>query len=134
MLHLQTTIDLPARVWDVLTDFAAYLQWNPFITFADGDWAVDNTVAVLVGGMPLEPKVLAFDPGRELRWKGTLLFNIVFGGEHYFLLTDNGDGTTRLAHGEYFSGLLAIVFRRKLETDIKAGFEEMNEALRQRLG
>jgi hypothetical protein len=74
MLHLQTTIDLPAppaRVWDVLTDFAAYPQWNPFITFADGDWAVDNTVAVLVGGMPLEPKVLAFDPGRELRWKGT---------------------------------------------------------------
>ena len=83
----------------------AYPDWNPFITRASGDWAVGNTVAVTAGGMDFKPKVLAFTPNRELRWKGKLLFNGLFDGEHYFLLTDNGDGTTGLEHGEYFSGL-----------------------------
>lgn len=136
MLHITTTIDLPAppeRVWAILTDFAAYPEWNPFVTRAEGDWAVGNTVAITAGGMDFKPKVLAFDAGRELRWKGKLLFNGLFDGEHYFLLTDNGDGTTSLEHGEYFSGLLVPAFRRKLEGDTKAGFEGMNEALAERV-
>lgn len=136
MLHITTTIHLPAppeKVWAILTDFAAYPDWNPFITRASGDWAVGNTVAITAGGMAFKPKVLAFDPSRELRWKGKLLFNGIFDGEHYFLLTDKGDGTTQLEHGEYFSGLLVPAFRRKLETETKAGFEGMNEALKERL-
>lgn len=92
-----------------------------------------NTVAITAGGMAFKPEVLAFDPGRELRWKGKLLFNGIFSGEHYFLLTDNGDETTTLEHGEVFSGLLVPAFRRKLETDTKAGFERMNEALARKL-
>ena len=34
MLAISTAIDIDApaaRVWDVLTDFAAYPRWNPFI-------------------------------------------------------------------------------------------------------
>lgn len=136
MLNIQTSIQLPAapeKVWSVLTDFSAYQDWNPFITQASGDWAVGNTVAITAGGMAFKPKVLAFASGQELRWKGKLLFNGIFDGEHYFLLTDNGDGTTKLEHGENFSGLLVPAFRRKLETETKAGFEDMNKALLQRL-
>jgi hypothetical protein len=136
MRHITTSINLPAppeKVWAVLTDFAAYPTWNPFITHAEGDWAVGNTVAITAGGMAFKPKVLAFDPGRELRWKGKLLFNGIFDGEHYFLLTDNGDGTTSLEHGEYFTGLLVPAFRRKLEGETRAGFGGMNEALVERL-
>lgn len=136
MLHITTTIQLPAspeRVWAVLTDFAAYPDWNPFVTRASGDWAVGNTVAITAGGMSFKPKVLAFIPNQELRWKGKLFFNGVFDGEHYFRFIDNGDGTTQLEHGEHFSGLLVPAFRKKLETDTKAGFEAMNEALRERV-
>lgn len=136
MLHLQTTIQLPAppaKVWAILTDFAAYPQWNPFITSASGDWAVGNTVALTAGGMDFKPKVLVFEPAQELRWKGKLLFNGIFDGEHYFLISDNGDGTSALEHGEYFSGLLVPAFRHKLETEVRAGFEGLNLALRERL-
>jgi hypothetical protein len=132
MLHLQTSIQLPvlpAKVWAVLTDFAAYPDWNPFITQASGDWAVGNSVAITAGGMSFKPRVLNFSAGKELRWKGKLLFNGLFDGEHYFLLTDNGDGTTTLEHGERFSGLLIPAFRKKLETETKAGFITLNEAL-----
>lgn len=137
MLHLQTVIQLPAqpvKVWAVLTDFAAYPDWNPFITRATGDWTVGNAVAVTAGGMDFKPTVLAFTPGQELRWKGKFFVNGIFDGEHYFLLTDNGDGTTEFEHGEYFSGLLVPAFRRKLETETRGGFLEMNEALLSRLG
>ncbi|WP_222706985.1 SRPBCC domain-containing protein [Neolewinella aurantiaca] len=136
MLHIQTTIQLPAppeKVWAVLTDFDSYPRWNPFVTRAEGDWAVGNTVAITAGGMDFKPKVLAFTPDRELRWKGKLLFNGIFDGEHYFLLTDNCDGTTELEHGECFTGLLVPAFRKKLETETKAGFEEMNLALLERM-
>jgi hypothetical protein len=135
MLHLTTTIDLPCspkKAWAVLTDFAAYPNWNPFITQASGDWAVGKTVEITAGGMRFQPEVLQFSAGKELRWKGKLLFNGLFDGEHYFLLTQNGDGTTTLEHGEQFSGLLIPVFSKKLKTETKAGFIAMNEALRGR--
>ncbi len=132
MLELKTTIQLavpPARVWAVLTDFAAYPDWNPFITEASGDWAVGNTVAITAGGMSFKPRVLVFSPHQELRWKGKLFFPGLFDGEHYFLLTDNGDGTTTFEHGERFTGLLVGPFRQKLKTETKEGFEKLNEAL-----
>jgi len=37
--QLRAQIDIhasPQRVWQVLTDFGAYPQWNPFMTRADG--------------------------------------------------------------------------------------------------
>lgn len=136
MLHLTTTINLPAsasEVWAVLTDFAAYPDWNPFITKAEGSWAVGKTVAITAGGMNFQPKVLNFAAGKELRWKGKLLFKGIFDGEHYFLLTEKSDGTTTLEHGEQFTGLLVSPFRKKLDTETKAGFMAMNEALRDRI-
>src|SRR5215210_9363232 len=36
-LHSEIEINAPAqRVWEVLTDFASYPQWNPFIRRASG--------------------------------------------------------------------------------------------------
>jgi len=134
--NIETDILLPAspeRVWQVLTDFQSYPSWNPFLTQASGDWAVGNTVAVTAGGMSFKPTILAFNPGQELRWLGSLLFKGVFDGEHYFQLHPAPDGKTRLVHGENFSGLLVPLFKSKLNTNTKDGFKAMNEALRDRL-
>src|SRR5262249_4977516 len=62
-------------------------------------------------GMTFKPEVLVATPNKELRWLGKLGLHGIFDGEHFFVLTTNGDGTTRLNHGERFSGALVALAR-----------------------
>jgi hypothetical protein len=46
---LNSSIDIdagPERVWQVLTDFAAYREWNPFIVSVDGSAEVGARLTV----------------------------------------------------------------------------------------
>jgi hypothetical protein len=67
----------PERVWGVLTDFAAYPQWNPFIVRAEGVPEQGHRLIVTmqpVGGraMTLHPRLVEVDGPRQLRWLGRL--------------------------------------------------------------
>jgi hypothetical protein len=69
-------------------------------------------------------------PQREFRWSGTLLFARLFQGEHFFLLEPVSPQSTRLVHGESYTGLLVPLLRRQLERPTLQGFHAMNEALK----
>lgn len=87
------------------------------------------------GGKPMsfKPRLLVFERGKELRWKGRLLAPGVFDGEHYFLLSEPSRGQVRFIHGEVFGGLLVpLVFRGDLRTGTERGFAAMNRALKAR--
>jgi len=57
----------------------------------------------------------------------------MFAGEHYFLLEPVNPGSTRLVHGERFSGLMApLIMRGQMLAATKQGFAAMNEALKKR--
>lgn len=73
----------------------------------------------------------AFRQKEEFRWKGQFLFPGLFDGEHYFRLSAKADGTTRLEHGEHFSGLLVPLFKRRLLADTEVNFRAFNEALKE---
>ena len=81
MRELTTSIEIdaaPQRVWDVLTDFASYGEWNPFIRSIVGKPDVGTRLRVRIEppdgrGMTLEPTVRSADPARELSWLGRLL-------------------------------------------------------------
>jgi uncharacterized protein YndB with AHSA1/START domain len=46
-LHSEIQIDAPAeRVWELLTDFASYPQWNPFIRNISGQPATGERLRV----------------------------------------------------------------------------------------
>lgn len=126
-----------ARVWDILTNFAAYPGWNPFITSVEGEVAVGNTIRVRLcqpGGtaMTMKPKVLAMAKNREFRWIGRLGFPGLFDGEHSFEITDHGNGSIIFTQRETFSGILVPLFAKMLDHKTIKGFEQMNEALRAR--
>lgn len=136
-LRTEVEIDAPVeRVWDVLTDIAAYHEWNPFITSIHGELAVGERLAVTLS--PPEsreasvfPRVLVCDRPRELRWLGHLWFRGLFDGEHFFQCEARAGGGTRFVHGEDFRGLLVKYAGGRL-TQVARGFVYMNQALKRR--
>jgi len=138
--HLHTEVDIDAsaeRMWAVLSDFASYPQWNPFIRSVVGvpQQGARLRIVVQPSGskvMRFSPVVLAAEAGRELRWLGRLLLPGVFDGEHRFAIELLGEGKVRFQQSERFSGILVGLLRASLDRDTKRGFEEMNQALKLR--
>lgn len=138
MKLIDTSIDIaapPSRVWEVLMDFPRHPEWNPFIASISGSIQPGESLTVQIqppgkGGMTFRPTVLAMNPEREFRWKGKLLINGLFDGEHYFRLEPLGEGT-RFHHGERFTGLLVPLLSGMLPAT-EQGFKAMNERLKER--
>jgi hypothetical protein len=133
--NIETTIKIKAsaeKIWSILTDFPKYPEWNPFVFSMEGEAKEGTSLKANIQGMKFKPLVLAAKKNQEFRWRGSLFVKGLFDGEHYFLLNENGDGTTTLIHGENFSGLLVSMFSKTLDTKTKSGFEKLNAALKQR--
>ncbi|TCD28670.1 SRPBCC domain-containing protein [Pedobacter psychrodurus] len=140
-MEIKTQIEInatPDKVWAILTDFENYRDWNPFIKSITGKPVVGNRITVSIAPpnskvMTFKPVVLIFKIDKEFRWIGKLLFKGVFDGEHKFELIDNANGTTTFNQCESFSGILVGLFKKQLETNTRAGFEQMNENLKQQV-
>ena len=136
-LELQTETIIPASikcVWQTLTCFAKYEAWNPFIPSIKGNLIVGEKLTIEIKPVGLEkqtfrPDVLKVVPQQEIRWAGVFLFSWLFRGEHYFILEPVNEHTTKLIHGEVFSGRLVKFFVKRLKGATYAGFLAMNEAL-----
>lgn len=137
MKEVRTEIEInagPEKVWKILTDFEKYYQWNPFINRIIGQAKVGGKIEIYIetpGGKNRKygPTVTKVEEGRELRWLGkSLLLN----GEHIFTIEQLQAEGVRFVHREVFDGLLASIFGKSLDTDVKLGFEEMNRALKER--
>ncbi len=70
--------------------------------------------------------------GREFRWKGHVLIPGLFDAEHYFIIEPYNENRVRFVQGEKFHGLLVPLFRGIIDK-AKRGFEEMNQALKERV-
>jgi hypothetical protein len=138
--QLRTEIEIdatPERVWQILTDFDAYPDWNPFITRISGTANVGQRLTNRMqppGGraVTFRPTVLEADPGRRLRWLGHLLVPGIFDGEHSFTIQPLGERWVRLVQEEQFRGILVPLFVRSLDRHTLAGFQELNQALKRR--
>lgn len=139
-MQLRTEIEIdapPSEVWGVLTDFERYHEWNPFIPRISGELSAGGRLDVTVAppessDFDFHPRVLAVTPDEELRWRGHLLADFLFVGEHFFQLKPTEEGKTRFVHGEDFGGILLRFFGRTLTTTAR-GFVYMNQALKRRV-
>lgn len=139
-MQLRTELEIdapPAQVWEVLTDFAAYHEWNPFITAIAGELRTGAELTVTLSppesrDATFRPRVLVCDAPRELRWRGHLFIKGLFDGEHYFKCDATTEGRTRFVHGEDFSGFFVKYVAQRL-THVARGFVYMNEALKRRV-
>ena len=125
-------------VWDTLSNFAAYPEWNPSLVEVRTELVTGARVDLTFRGsrraMQLNAEIIAARPGEELRWVGPASrpLRILFRGEHYFVIQETPDGATRFVHGERFSGLLVPFMARWLDREIAPAYDAMNRALKVR--
>jgi hypothetical protein len=114
-----------SRLWGVLTDTAAYPQWNPFVRALRGPLVVGGRIEVelQLPGRKLQsfnPRVVAMEAGRSFTWLGHLGPTGVFDGRHTFTVQPDGDGA-RLVQAERLSGILVPALRRLLGDATRSG-------------
>ncbi|MFQ5907894.1 MAG: SRPBCC family protein [Thermoplasmata archaeon] len=137
--RLNSTVDIAAsdaRVWELLTDFAAFPEWNPFIPKTSGVIEAGKRIEVVLqppGRKPttFRPKLLPVVPEREFRWLGHVGIPGIFDGEHASLIEPMGNNRVRFTQQESFPGILRP-FLGGLLRDSGRGFGAMNEALKAR--
>ncbi len=138
MKELRTEIEIQApaeRVWQLLTDFDKFPEWNPFLRWARGRIAVGERLKIFMqpsgsSGITMKPKVIRVEPLRELRWLGHLFVPGLFDGEHAFIIDALGPGRVRFVQRETFTGILVPLFTHMLDTSTQRGFLKMNGALK----
>lgn len=126
------------QVWNALIDTEAYPAWNPFITSFRGTIQKGQQVEAHIEppgqrGMTFKPIILEVSEYKSFRWLGKLFIKGLFDGEHIFEIEENQNGTTTFYQREEFSGILVRFFQKMIDVNTKAGFELMNQKLKERV-
>lgn len=127
----------PESVWRILIDFAAYDQWNPFINKIIGAPTEGSKIDLYIEtrsgkNRKYSPRITRVEEGRELRWFGKSSLPGFLNAEHIFIIEELQPERVRFIQRELFDGLLTRVFGKSVDTDIRQGFQDMNDALKKR--
>jgi hypothetical protein len=126
----------PERVWSLLVDFAAYPQWNPFVTTLEGDVreGAPLRACMSIGGkvIPARIDLSRVAPNRELAWTGGFTPRFLLHAVHAFRLEPLETGGVRLVHEEVIGGLLSPLMMWRMGKDLREQFQRLNAALKRR--
>ncbi len=130
-------IDAPVQqVWEMITDFPRYPEWNHFLLWVQGQPSVNTRIRFkfeLPRGIRVFAcaKILKVIPESELRWAGGI--RGLFRAEHYFLFEPINDKAIRFRHGEIFTGILVpLIWSLLLERGGPPVYKKMNNDLKER--
>jgi hypothetical protein len=128
----------PEKVWNVLTDFEKYPQWNPFIFRIHGAPKEGEKLEVVMqkpdsNFIVSKPTVLKVKPKQELRWLSKWGISGIFDGEHIFKIRGRGDAGVWFIQEGHFKGLFTPLFSKHLDKKIHPAFNKMNHALKKRV-
>lgn len=136
-LHAAVDIDAPAeRVWQVVSDFGRYSDWNPFIVRAAGEPRVGERLDITIAApgmkpVSFRPRVLDVEPGRLVRWKGEFKLPGLFDGRHALIVDPLDGGRSRFTTHEDVIGIL-LPFVGRVMTASQQGFDLMARAVKER--
>ena len=133
-IEIQSTSE---KVWEVLTDFDKYPEWNPLLCRAEGKLIIGEKVNLTAKSasseMNLLCTVLTVEPDRQFSWKFHVGLPILFRGEHIFKIEPIDEHRVRFIDREIFHGLLVPLQAKNLETNAKPAMIAMGKALKERV-
>ncbi len=138
---IETEIEIEGtatRVWEVLTDFNRYPEWNPFILRIAGTLQTGSRLKAVVQTphfpkITIRPVLLRVEVEHEFRWVGHWLVPKIFDGEHLFAIEPLGGSKVKFVQKELFSGLLVPLLWGRMAGNIRLGFDKMSQALKKRI-
>ncbi len=141
MPKLESRIDIQApqhQVWAVLTDFAAFPEWNPYQREVRGEAVEGRSLSLCVhesGGTERHywARVVTSAAPDLLRWQVEILSAGLLRCMHTFELIASGKGKTTVEQSIRFSGPLATLVRGRFASEMGWGVEAMGKALRERV-
>jgi hypothetical protein len=114
----------PERIWEILTSFEQYPDWNPFIQKISGELEMGGRLEVYMKNQDrlqkFTPLIQKLEDNKQLEWLGQIPLGL-FKGRHFFELEKVDAGTTRFIQGEKFSGLLSKFILQKEGSPEKRG-------------
>ncbi len=130
-------INAPAEVvWQVLTDFERYGEWNPFVVQAACDLrpggAIDMKVKLLGPAQRQVEYIHAVDPGKGFSYN---MKPFPLGGLSSFRshkIIDLGDGRSHYSSHFHLEGWMMPIVRGLMSGALLRGFSGMSDALKLR--
>ena len=127
----------PEKVWDILTKFSDYEEWNPVMTRIIGEASLGKKIEVHIHTIKgknriYHPTIIKFDINKELRWQGRSFLPGIFEGERIFEIKEISSEEISLIHLEVFRGIGVKLLGNRLDEDLQQSFEAMNIALKAR--
>ena len=140
MKTLSTDIKIrakPEKVWDILTKFSDYEEWNPVMTRIIGEANLGKKIEVHIHTIKgknriYRPTITKFDINKELRWQGRSFLPGIFEGERIFEIKEMSSEEISLIHLEVFRGIGVKLMGNRLDEDLQQSFQAMNIALKAR--
>ena len=123
----------PERIWAILTDGAAYADWDSGVDRVEGRIAPGETITVYSKASPgraFPVKVADFVPSQQMTWSGGMPLGL-FRGVRTFRLSPAGDGATRFHMREEYTGPLLPMIWRSMP-DLGPSFEQFAKGLKAR--
>jgi hypothetical protein len=140
-MRIDTAVEIDApveRVWSVLTDYARYGDWNPYLVAVEGRAEAGTTVVVDArpaeggaAGLRYPVDVVEVEAPHLMRWMGGLADRTQFEGDHRWELRPAAAGRTHLRHWEELAGTLAAQIMGD-GSAAAADFDRFNQALKAR--
>ena len=128
----------PEKVWQGLTDFGHYRDWNPFIRDITGKLNEGSRLEIQISTSTKKtrkyrPVLTKIEPNHEMRWLGKAFLAGLFAGERILTLQRLENNQVRLIHREIFRGIGVSLAGSRLDFEIRRKFEEMNSALKKKI-
>jgi uncharacterized protein YndB with AHSA1/START domain len=141
-MKIATEIALPApqeKIWNILTDFAAYPEWNRLMKAVRGEAAPDAALEVDLQywGKPVRKiagRITGFMAPKYLSWAYAHKYGAWFlTSEHVMRLKEKEDGRVIFFQEVYHTGLGLRFRRRDVEHYVRLSLDKLNDDLKHRL-